>query len=348
MSIARRILTGAFAALAPMLAQAQAQERVEPERLEQVGVRAAEFSDKDRTLALFVFYPARSDSGAKRFPMPFFINVEALEDAPPASGRRHPLVMFSHGRGSNGLLYAWFAEYLAARGFIVAAINHYKANSYDSRIDYLSNRLWQRPLDVALAISALSADPTFGPLIDPDRIGVAGHSQGGFTALWAGGAEVSAEGYLAFQRGWRNNKAVPEHLRRDMPLDAAPALNVRDPRIKAAFAMAPGIVKAFGMDEEGLRRMPIPAYLTVGAADTQTPAGPNAAFAATYIPRAELAIIPGAVDHEIFVNECDDEGRNEFPEACIDAPGVDRAAVHAAVGAAAARFFRNALSVPGR
>jgi predicted dienelactone hydrolase len=114
---------------------------------------------------------------------------------------------------------------------------------------------------------------------------------------------------------------------------------VRDERVKAAFALAPGIVQAFGMDEAGLRQMQIPAYITVGARDTQAPPGPNAEFAAKYIPRAELAVIPGLVDHEIFVNECNNEGRDEFPEACIDAPGVDRAAIHKSVGEAAIKFF---------
>ena len=91
--------------------------------------------------------------------------------------------------------------------------------------------------------------------------------------------------------------------------------------------------------------MSIPAYITVGAADTQTPPGPNAAFAAAHIPRAQLVILPGPVDHEIFVNECNEDGRNEFPEACIDAPGVDRAALRAAIGEAAVAFFRESLSV---
>jgi predicted dienelactone hydrolase len=180
-------------------------------------------------------------------------------------------------------------------------------------------------------------------VIDPGRIGIAGHSQGGFTSLWIGGARVNAEKFLAFQTRWRNNWQVPEHLRRELPLDAAPALNVRDVRVKAAFAMAPGIVQAFGMDEAGLRQMPIPAYITVGARDTQAPPGPNARFAAEYIPNATLAVLPGPVDHEIFVNECDDEGRDEFPEACIDAPGVDRAAIHKSVGEAAIGFFGKGL-----
>jgi len=89
----------------------------------------------------------------------------------------------------------------------------------------------------------------------------------------------------------------------------------------------------------------VPAYLIVGAADTQTPPAENAAFAAKYIPRAELNIIPGRVDHEIFTNECDQEGKDNFPESCIDAPGVDRHQLHEMIGAAALTFFDRNLDV---
>jgi len=107
--------------------------------------------------------------------------------------------------------------------------------------------------------------------------------------------------------------------------------------------MAPGIIKAFGMDEAGLGQLTLPTYITVGARDTQTPPVENAVFAAKHIPHAELNVIPGPVDHEIFVNECDEEGKDEFPEACIDAPGVNRAAIHKDVGAAALKFFDGTL-----
>jgi predicted dienelactone hydrolase len=138
---------------------------------------------------------------------------------------------------------------------------------------------------------------------------------------------------------------VPEYLRRELPLDAGPALAVQDRRVKAVFAMAPGIVQAFGMDAAGLRQLTVPAYIAVGAGDTQTPPKDNAEFAAKYIPNAELDVIPGKVDHEIFVNECNDEGRNEFPEACVDAPGVDRGKIHERVGTAAVKFFDAGLNV---
>jgi predicted dienelactone hydrolase len=315
------------------------------DRLHSVGMRQVEFQDAGRSVALFLFYPAQS--GGRPFTMPFFTNLSLQENAPPdLTGAGRPLVMFSHGRGSNALSYAWFAEYLAARGYIVAAINHYRANTYDSNIIYLANRLWQRPVDIGLAISFLLGDATWRQQIDAARIGIAGHSQGGFTSLWIGGARVNAEKYRAFQTGWRNNRMVPEHVRRELEIDPTPALDVRDERVRAAFAMAPGILQAFGMDEAGLRQMQVPAYITVGASDTQAPPGPNAEFAARYIPRAELVVIPGLVDHEIFVNECNNEGRDEFPEACIDAPGVDRAAIHKSVGDAAIGFFGKWLTRP--
>jgi predicted dienelactone hydrolase len=312
-----------------------------------VGMKQVEFPDSrygERVLTMAVFYPAKVDAAAKPMAVPFFKHLELYRDAELApGGEKRPLVMFSHGRGSNPMQYSWFAQTLARNGYIVAAPYHWRANTYDATIAYLANKIWQRPVDIGLDIDFLLADPVWSEQIDPGRIGVAGHSQGGFTSLWLGGAKVNAEKYLAFQQGWRNNQSIPKHLREALPLDAKPALDVADPRIKAAFAMAPGVVKAFGMDADGLKQMRVPAYITVGAGDTQTPPKDNAEFAAEHIPGATLVVIPGAVDHEIFVNECDEEGMDEFPEACKDAPGVDRAAIHASVGKAALEFFGRTL-----
>ena len=332
--------------VAVLLAGCTANAGGNPDTAYTVGLRQVEFVDRtpdegERHLAMNVFYPAQAPAPtAQPFAMPFFTGLNFYPDLQPAAdGKRHPLILFSHGRGSNGLQYAWFAQALASHGYVVAALNHYRANTYDSSIIYLANKLWQRPRDLTLAANFLVGDAFWGPLVDPDRIGVAGHSQGGFTALWLGGARVNAEKYLAFQRGWKNNAMVPAYLRDQLPLDAAPALDVADARIKAVFAMAPGVIQAFGMDETGLHALKVPTYLTVGARDTQTPPDENAEFAARNIPGAELNVIPGDVDHEIFVNECNQIGRDEFPGACIDAPSVDRAAIHRDIADAATRFF---------
>ncbi len=331
--------------LAAWSSYASAQEL--PEARYQAGMTQVQYvSPEDgRTLNYMLIYPAVPEPGAK--PVKLFLaeNLELYQDAPFADGLKHPLVVFSHGAGGNGSGYAWFGQYLAERGYIVAMVYHYRANTFDTSALYMRNRLWQRPRDISLDITHLLEDKVWGRRIDPDRIGVAGHSQGGFTSLWIGGAAVDPELFAAYQRRWKGNIVVPQYLRDDMQIDGQPATNIRDPRVKAAFAMAPGDIQGFGMDEAGLKQMAIPAYIVVGAADTTTPPKDNAEFAAKYIPSAALDILAGEVGHEIFNNECDDIGRDNYPEACIDPPGVDRAKLHDHIGTAATRFFDAKLGV---
>lgn len=344
-------LVAGFCGLASHAEQAGAQEKL-PGTLYPAGARQVEFVDPTdgvRPLNYMMIYPAAEAGTAIPFNIFLSAGLHLSKDAPVAAGGlKHPLVVFSHGAGGNGSSYAWFGEYLAARGYFVALAYHYKANTFDSSAVYVRNRLWQRPRDISLQITQILQDPVFGPHIDPDRIGVAGHSQGGFTALWLGGAEVNSELFVAFQRKWKDNAAVPQYLRAQMRPDAEPARNVRDARVKAALAMAPGDIQGFGMDAAGLRQMAVPAYIIVGAGDTSTPPEDNAAFAAKHIPQAQLDVLPGPVGHEIFTNQCDQFGRDNFPEACIDAPGIDRAQLHDAIGTAAVRFFDTHLKVQRR
>ena len=320
------------------------------DRLYPVGLKQIEYADPaqpDRLVALSLLYPAAPlPPDATPLRLPFFTKLQLYRDAAiVADDVRRPLVVFSHGRGSNGLYYAWFGQYLAARGYIVAMINHYRANSFDGTVEYYYSKLWQRPRDISMIITALLEDPLTGPHLDPERIGVAGHSQGGFTALWIGGAEINPEKFLTFQRRWANNPLLPPSIRAGLPIDAAPALDVRDRRVKAAFSMAPGDLPGFGMDADGLRQLGIPTYVIVGDIDSQAPLKDNAEFAAANAPHATLDLLAPDVDHEIFTNECDQDGRDAWPESCIDRPGVDRAQLHEHIGQAALGFFDASLKV---
>src|SRR5438874_7049907 len=177
-----RWATARLAMSAALLAASPAATLAQTSTAFPVGMQQLEYvAEANRHLAVIMFYPAAvREPATARFVMPFFSNLELYNDAEPATGSaKRPLVMFSHGRGSNGLYYAWFAEFLAARGYIVVALNHYRANTYDSTIVYLANKLWQRPRDISLTISYLLNNPSWGRLIDASRIGVAGHSQGG-------------------------------------------------------------------------------------------------------------------------------------------------------------------------
>jgi predicted dienelactone hydrolase len=125
-----------------------------------------------RHLAFALFYPAAApDSAAAPYHMLFFTNLHLYVDAPVvADTLKRPLIMFSHGAGSNGLYYAWFGEYLAARGYLVAMLYHYRANTYDSTVMYTRSKLWQRPRDLTLDITNLLQDKVWGPHIDANRI----------------------------------------------------------------------------------------------------------------------------------------------------------------------------------
>lgn len=230
-----------------------AAQAVLPTTLYPVGMTQVEFvepSEGGRTLNFMLIYPAAPDADAPLFNVLMSTNLRLYKDAPlVADGLEHPLVMFSHGAGGNGAGYAWFGQYLASHGYVVAMLYHYRANTFDSSAVYVRNRLWQRPRDISLDITHLLLDKKWGPRIDPNQIGVAGHSQGGFTSLWIGGAQVNPKLFAAFQRAWKNNESLPAYLRAQMSVDPTPALHVHDNRVKAAFAMAPGDVQAFGMDE---------------------------------------------------------------------------------------------------
>lgn len=189
-----------------------------------VGMTQIEYSDPtqgDRPLNYMLIYPAAPDSNASPFKIFLSTKLRLYKDAPIVSdGLKHPLVIFSHGAGGNGSGYAWFGQYLASHGYLVAMVYHYRANTFDSSALYVRNRLWQRPRDVSLDITHLLEDKTWGPHIDPNQIGVAGHSQGGFTVLWLGGAKINPDLFVAYQRGWKNNQVVPAYLREQMRVDA--------------------------------------------------------------------------------------------------------------------------------
>jgi predicted dienelactone hydrolase len=313
-----------------------------------VGMKQLEYTDPTdgRHLAFALFYPATPDSAAAPYHMLFFTGLHLYVDAPVvADTLKRPLIMFSHGAGSNGLYYAWFGEYLAARGYLVAMLYHYRANTYDSTVMYTRSKLWQRPRDLTLDITNLLQDKVWGRT--STRTGLAWRGIRREDLPLCGSAEPRSIPTFIWptRPDGGTTRWSPRICAQKLPLDAGPARDVRDSRVKAAFAMAPGDVPAFGMDEAGLRQLTVPTYIIVGARDTQAPARENSEFAARYIPHVQLDVLPGLVDHEIFVNECDALGRDTWPEACIDAPGIDRGKLHEYIGNAALKFFDVNLGV---
>jgi predicted dienelactone hydrolase len=287
---------------------------------------------------------------------------EAVTVAPgaPISHRaqKYPLIVMSHGTGGSAVMLMWLGRWLAAHGYVVAAVNHHGNTASESEYAPQGFLLyWERARDLRVAIDRLLADPLFGPRIDVTRIGASGFSLGGYTVIAVAGGRFSQPTYDAFcaspQRDFTcepQNEFSEAHerfdsLRRHQDARVLESLrhsdeSYRDWRVRAVFAIAPAL--GGGFTAEGLREVRVPVEIVIGGADTITPVATNAQRYASLIRDAKLTVLPGRVGHYTFLAACTGRGRETVP-ICRDADGVDRAEVHQRVRDMELAFFRRTL-----
>lgn len=154
--------------------------------------------------------------------------TNAVPDAPPASdGRRFPLVLFSPAiRGVRTQNTAW-AEELASRGYVVAALDHPHDSAVvamaDGRLVHTqvfatsdpavearmtADLTATRVADLRSALTRLAAGP-FSGLLDVGRVAVAGHSFGGAAALQAARADPRISAAIDLDGGPREPGSHP-------------------------------------------------------------------------------------------------------------------------------------------
>ncbi len=150
-----------------------------------------------RPLEGFVWYPTDATEGSvEAHGNQVWLGIDAIPDAEPAPGR-FPLVVLSHGMYGNAMNQSWLAADLAARGFVVAAVSHPGTSTW-SRDPDDARRMWERPKDVSRVIDHLLSASDIAAHVDPDRIYMAGHSLGGFTAVALAGGRYDNAGFEAF------------------------------------------------------------------------------------------------------------------------------------------------------
>src|SRR2546427_3698505 len=154
-----------------------------------VGYRRIEIQDTatGETFPVAIWYPTDAQPSVLAFG-PYTMRV--ARDAAPAEGK-FGLVVISHGSGGGALDHRDLAMALASGGYVVAAPMHPRDNFQDmSGVGSVS--VWTgRPKQVSRVIDRVLEDKALGPHIQRERIGVVGHSAGGYTALSLAGAQPS-------------------------------------------------------------------------------------------------------------------------------------------------------------
>lgn len=308
------------------------------------------------TMPGYVFYPSAHAKGVTVIG-PY--TIDAARDATPIPGAK-PLIVISHGHGGSDLGHHDLATYLASHGFVVATLEHPKDNFHDTSGAGHVSVLVGRPIQVKATLTKLLSDPQWSTLIDAKRIGVAGFSAGGYTSLLVVGAVPHFERFIGYCHRHPDDyevchdagKIEAEARSRGMTLEQWMAHlqnnlthwgSTADPRVKAAFVMAP---MSLIFDQAGIAKIDRPVFLYYGDADHVLLPSENAARIRPWIKTLAGVKVVHKADHWVFLDPCSAELAKEAHEICTDPPGVDRVKVHAQLYADAVAFFRKTLNSP--
>ncbi|BAZ09538.1 putative dienelactone hydrolase [Calothrix sp. NIES-4071] len=262
----------------------------------------------------------------------------------PATINRRPVIVISHGLGSDRTSFAYLAQYLAQSGFVVAVPEHPGSNAQqlqallDGRADTVTNprEFIDRPLDIKFLLDELTrrqdSNTALRGRLNLQQVGVVGQSFGGYTALTLAGAKINYE-----QLG-KDCPALKSSLNVSQLLQCLAATlpqnqyNLSDPRIKAVIAINP--VSSSILGQAGLSEINIPVMIVAGSADTVAPALPEQIQPFTWLttPNKYLALINGGTHFSTIA---------ESKGSVVPVP-------EQAIGQSpeSARFYINALSVP--
>lgn len=223
----------------------------------------------------------------------------------PRSKTRHPVVVISHGLGSDRFSFAYLAQHLASYGFAVVVPEHpgSDANQLTALLagrarDITSPQEFvDRPIDISKLLNKLEQlsrfDPEFQGRLDLQNVGIVGQSFGGYTALAVAGATLQPQKLKAL---CQTQDSLNLSLLLQCRATQIPQLpsHLSDPRIKAAIAINPFSSAIFG--QAGLSQIRVPTMIVASSADTLAPALPEQIQPFTWLttPDKYLVLMTGA------------------------------------------------------
>lgn len=202
----------------------------------------------------------------------------------PNGNQPAPVIVISHGLGSDSSNFQYLATHLASHGFAIVVPNHPGSDSKQLRslLNGKANEVAEpdefqdRPLDVKYILNQLEtsnqSDPRFKGRLNLQQVGVFGQSLGGYTALALAGAKINFEQL--------EKDCQPEALQQTWNMSLLlqcgavklknKSYNLQDDRVKAVIAANPITSSIFG--KTGLSQIRIPVMLIGSSDDTVAPA----------------------------------------------------------------------------
>ncbi|MBW4679950.1 MAG: alpha/beta hydrolase [Microcoleus vaginatus WJT46-NPBG5] len=210
------------------------------------------------------------------------IPVEVYTSPQPADTQQ-PLVLISHGLGSDRQALAYLARHLASHGMTVAALEHPGSNvtwqagapiTLDPSQLLAPSEFINRPLDVSFVLDELAKVNRQSGLLqgklNTNQVSMIGHSLGGYTALALAGGELQ----LDELRDFCKNKLPVGYSAADWLQCSAANLignrrQLRDERVVQVIALNPIVGRLFG--QTGLSKVTTPTLILAATEDVLAP-----------------------------------------------------------------------------
>lgn len=235
---------------------------------------------------------------ARTFPVDLYL---------PNTNGLAPVIVISHGLGSDRQTFSYLAKHLASYGFAVAVPEHPGSNAQQIQalINGLANQvtspteLADRPLDIKFMLDELKRE--FGNRLNLQQVGILGQSLGGYTSLALVGAKIN------YQQLEKDCSPSSDSLNLSLlvqcrALEQPFSNELQDSRIQAAIAINPIGSSIFGQAQ--FAQIKTPLMLVSGSDDTVAPALPEQIQPFTWLttPNRYLALIKGGTHFSTLVD----------------------------------------------
>ncbi|MBD1937957.1 alpha/beta hydrolase [Microcoleus sp. FACHB-68] len=241
------------------------------------------------------------------FPVDIYLPQQATRQAAP-------VIVISHGLGSDRKTFQYLAQHLASYGFAVAVPQHpgSDARQLQALLSGTASDVAEpkefvyRPLDVKYLLDTLTqleqTDPQLQGRLNLQQVGVLGQSFGGYTSLALAGAPINFNQLRQDCPNSFDSWNISLLLQcRAAELPDAVQYDLSDERVKAVIAINP--INSSTLGRESLSQIQVPVMLVAGSADTAAPALPEQIQPFTWLttPEKYLVVMNGGTHFSTLV-----------------------------------------------